>query len=346
MLKFRRAAIAGLLSALALALAGSAGGAPRTSLAAARTVYVPILMYHFIRVNPVPGDRVGFNLSVTPSDFTAQMDTLYRRGFHTITFDQLFAGINGAPLPSNPVILTFDDGFESFASQAVPIMKSYGFVGIDYVVPGFIDRPGYMSHAQLSQVVAAGMIIGAHTMDHVCLPRMSYSVARAEIVESRQILQQWTGQPVLDFAYPYGCSSPRDANLVAQAGFREAVVTDGSSLHPFTRRYTWGRLRVSGGENIATYASRLNTTPPPGPIPPAPCPQQSQAGWNRVAIAYCGGPALARSANSGPRPVQAPAAPASPPPTQSSVQASGSAGGWSRVAPSANGSTSAAHRPL
>src|ERR1700730_18441127 len=36
-------------------------------------VHVPILMYHYIRVNPEPHERLGFNLSVNPADFSAQL---------------------------------------------------------------------------------------------------------------------------------------------------------------------------------------------------------------------------------------------------------------------------------
>jgi len=37
-------------------------------------IHVPIVMYHYIRLNPVPGDQLGFNLSVTPASFNQQMD--------------------------------------------------------------------------------------------------------------------------------------------------------------------------------------------------------------------------------------------------------------------------------
>src|SRR4030081_2341301 len=36
-------------------------------------VHVPILMYHYIRTNPDPRDRLGFDLSVTLDDFGRQM---------------------------------------------------------------------------------------------------------------------------------------------------------------------------------------------------------------------------------------------------------------------------------
>jgi len=54
------------------------------------TINVPILTYHYIRVNPDRYDRMGFALSVTPSDFAAQMDWLAQTGYHTITTEDLY----------------------------------------------------------------------------------------------------------------------------------------------------------------------------------------------------------------------------------------------------------------
>src|SRR5437867_11375086 len=75
-------------------------------------VRVPILMYHYIRVNPNPGDRVGFRLSVTPADFEAQVTWLAANGYHAVDLQDLERYLAGArSLPSRPVVLTFDDGY-------------------------------------------------------------------------------------------------------------------------------------------------------------------------------------------------------------------------------------------
>ena len=84
-------------------------------------------MYHYIRVNPDPRDRVGFALSVTPAAFHAQMDYLARNHFHVIPLSQAVAAIRThGPLPSRPVVLTFDDGYADFYTAAVPEMRRTG----------------------------------------------------------------------------------------------------------------------------------------------------------------------------------------------------------------------------
>src|SRR5437763_2351139 len=73
------------------------------------SVHVPILEYHYIRVNPNPRDRLGFNLSVTPASFKAQMSWLSAHQYHAIDLADLRAYLAGQVyLPSRPVVLTFD----------------------------------------------------------------------------------------------------------------------------------------------------------------------------------------------------------------------------------------------
>jgi len=223
-----------------------------------RASAVPVLMYHFIRVNPVAGDQLGFHLSVTPENFARQMALLSLSGRRAVTLDAVLDAVDrGAPLPADAVVLTFDDGFESFASAATPIMRSLGMKGTDYVVPGFIDTPGYMSRGQLASVIGQGMTVGAHTMRHNDLAPMSDQDAAATIGLSRTTLQQWTGQPVDTFAYPYGSFNPRTPELVRAAGFRGALTTvPGADESPGVRM-TMPRVRIDGSDDIASFASRL-----------------------------------------------------------------------------------------
>ena len=91
-------------------------------------------MYHYIRVNPDPYDRLGFALSVTPSDFAAQMDWLAANGYHTVTMQDLvqyLSGVHG--LPSKPIVLTFDDGYADFYTTALPILRSHEFLSLIHI---------------------------------------------------------------------------------------------------------------------------------------------------------------------------------------------------------------------
>jgi peptidoglycan/xylan/chitin deacetylase (PgdA/CDA1 family) len=232
---------------------------PTPTIAGPHAVNVPILMYHFLRViKDVQRDRLGYNLSVAPADFALQLALLRREGYTAVSLsDVLDAMETGAPLPARPIVLTFDDGYNNFATIAAPLLAKAGYTGTDFVVSGFVGKPGFMGAAQIRQVVQMGMTIGAHTEHHVDLARVPLSVAEQEIDGSRVALQALCGQPVTDFAYPSGEFTQQTLQLVAAAGFRDAVTTMPGMYHDLGLPYTLTRIRVSGGESIQAFAQSL-----------------------------------------------------------------------------------------
>jgi peptidoglycan/xylan/chitin deacetylase (PgdA/CDA1 family) len=222
------------------------------------TVKVPILTYHYIRNNPDSYDRLGFALSVTPADFAAQMDWLASNGFHTITLAELNAYLNGARgLPSRPVILSFDDGYADFYNTALPILRAHDFTAVAYVVSGFIGRPGYMSAAQIVEADRDGIEIGSHTVNHVNLAKSSAGSVQFELIASKQALEQLVGHPVLSFCYPSGRFNYSVVVAVQAAGYQDATTTAFGYVHNLSSRYTWSRLRISGGETLSDFGIAL-----------------------------------------------------------------------------------------
>lgn len=220
-------------------------------------ITLPILLYHYIRVNPVPSDKVGWNLSVTPTNFAQQMAFLRFIGAHTLTLgDALDALRTGKALPPRSVILTFDDGYFDFASKAAPVMFQDGLKGTVFVVSGFLGRNGYMTRPQVRQVAAMGMVIGCHTVSHVALAGVPLSFAQQQIDIAHQQLQQLTGTPVTDFAYPYGSYDAAVEQLVKANGFADAVTTDAGAELYLSQPDAWPRYRVGGSDTLLSFAHK------------------------------------------------------------------------------------------
>jgi peptidoglycan/xylan/chitin deacetylase (PgdA/CDA1 family) len=221
---------------------------------------VPILTYHYIRVNPDRYDRLGFALSVTPSDFAAQMDWLAVNGYHPITTEDLYGYLQGARgLPSKPVILTFDDGYADFFTTALPILLSHEFRAEEYVVSGFVGQAGYMSAAQVKEADRSGIEIGSHTVSHANLATVSTGASWAQITQSKAFLEQLIGHPVVSFCYPSGKFSSAVASQVAAAGYHDATTTRFGYSHTMGDRYIWTRLRISGGEPLDQFAAAVRS---------------------------------------------------------------------------------------
>ena len=85
--------------------------------------YIPVLMYHFV----VPSDRVGStSLDVSVEDFQKQMWFLKTFGFRPISLDELYAIKSGEHKPKGrEVVITFDDGNETFIQFALPVLEKY-----------------------------------------------------------------------------------------------------------------------------------------------------------------------------------------------------------------------------
>ncbi|HEY8678348.1 MAG TPA: polysaccharide deacetylase family protein [Candidatus Dormibacteraeota bacterium] len=263
---------AGWLAGLALSIV--AGLLPQTASASsyqART-YVPVLMYHYIRVNPEPRDRTGYALSVTPAVFHEQMDYLARNHFHVIPLATAVHAIrSNQALPPRSIVLTFDDGYADFFTKAIPEMRRYGFTATDYVVPGLIGRPSFMSWSQVVSADRLGFTIAAHTMHHVPLARIARASAIAEMRQSKQVLEGMVGHPVIEFAYPYGSFNGYLAGQARAMGFESAASTMPGAWHQPGELWWLDRQRVSGSTSLFGFA-RLVGGPWPGAALVAPAP--------------------------------------------------------------------------
>src|ERR1700733_5285676 len=96
-----------------------------------------ILTYHHIADGDASSPYDPGVADATPAQFRRQMQTLVR--FCTpIGIDELVDAIEGAPLPKNPVMVTFDDGYRSCHDVALPILREVGMRAAFFVATSFV----------------------------------------------------------------------------------------------------------------------------------------------------------------------------------------------------------------
>ncbi|MGZ9585594.1 polysaccharide deacetylase family protein [Paenibacillus marinisediminis] len=124
---------------------------------------VAVLMYHHIEDHPTEPHVLS------AADFDKQMELLELNGFKVITFEEYTAFMTeGKDVPDNAVLLTFDDGYESFYTLAYPILKKYGYTATNFVMVAAVDnRTGVtkMTWDQMREMKQAGMSFYSHTYD-------------------------------------------------------------------------------------------------------------------------------------------------------------------------------------
>ena len=96
---------------------------------------IPALVYHDI--TPTPS---GDPFAVSRAAFAEQLEYLRTEGYSPISFSLLEKVQRGeARLPEKPVLITFDDGLASYATQARPLLERYGYPSVLSVVTGWLD---------------------------------------------------------------------------------------------------------------------------------------------------------------------------------------------------------------
>ena len=100
---------------------------------------VSILTYHHI-ADQDPGYPYDPDVAdATPIQFRRQLETLARYST-PIGIDELIRALHGAPLPKNPLMITFDDGYRSCHDTALPILRAVGVRATFFIATSFITE--------------------------------------------------------------------------------------------------------------------------------------------------------------------------------------------------------------
>jgi peptidoglycan/xylan/chitin deacetylase (PgdA/CDA1 family) len=245
---------------------GGSGGATR---GAPGTQAAPILIYHVINSPPAGAPFPG--LYVRPSELAAQMRALFAAGYRAVTLDQLLAyWREGVPLPpGKPIVLSFDNGYQSQYTQALPILRVYGWAGVENLqLSGLPPSQGGLSEAQVRGLIAAGWELDTQGYSHAELTALPAAQLHYQVAVAREILRRRYGVPVNWFCYPSG---HYDAAVIAEvmaAGYVGATTVLSGWASPSGDPYRLPRIRVLGGTSPQALlqlitAARGSAAPPP-----------------------------------------------------------------------------------
>lgn len=223
------------------------------------SVKVPVLMYHYVRRGINPKDKEAYFLSVTPENLDSQFAFLTQNNFQTISLNDLYDSLtNRVPLPPKSVVITFDDGYRDFYTDAFPIIKKYNLRVVSFYVADYVTYPGYMNWDMLREINNSGLVdIESHTLHHPNLTKISLVDARREIFDSKKVLEQGLGKKVNYFNYPYGAFNPLIVNLVQQAGYKMAFSTLVGNKMNSSEMFFLRRISVTGSDTIQTFSNKL-----------------------------------------------------------------------------------------
>jgi peptidoglycan/xylan/chitin deacetylase (PgdA/CDA1 family) len=185
--------------------------------------------------------------------FQGDCDYYQEWNYATVTLDQVLDHLNGVgTLPAKPLLITFDDGYNS-QYQAAQELNTRGMTGTWFLATDWVDGTqsqgagGFLeatplSWTQVRQMKAWGMDIQAHTKTHPDLTTLSASQVAAEFTACKAAIEsQVSGQAVRHLAYPYGAWNSTVTTALAGVGCQLArvvrIAADGTYPGPNLGRY-------------------------------------------------------------------------------------------------------------
>jgi peptidoglycan/xylan/chitin deacetylase (PgdA/CDA1 family) len=217
---------------------------------------VPILMYHHV----APQSEGSSLLWVSRTQFAGELAYLRRHAYHTVTLQQVYdCWTKGSPLPSRPVVLSFDDGYTDQYRYAAPLLRRYHDVAVlNLIVHNLGSAP--LTIAMVSRMASWGWEIDSHTITHRDLALLPAGEVHRELQGSRNLLRRYLHLPVNFFCYPGGAYDAAVVAAVRRAGYLAATSVRYGLARPGVL-FTLPRIVVFGGEPLALYAHSLGGSP-------------------------------------------------------------------------------------
>ena len=232
---------------------------------------IPILAYHSVSREATPRFKP---FTVSPELFAEHMDYLHHHAYTTLTVTQLITMLAEArqTFPERVIVITFDDGYADFFTEALPVLKRYDFTATLYIVTAFINgtsrwlqregetmRP-MLTWEQVRQLSSLGIECGGHSHSHRQLDILPLSMARDEIVRCKHLLEDHLGREVMSFSYPHGYHSNVVKRLVREAGYTSACAVKYEKNSVTPDPFALARLSVDADTSREMFAALLTRT--------------------------------------------------------------------------------------
>ena len=252
---------------------------------------LPVLVYHDIVRAPGADEY-----AITEQGFREQMAYLKRAGYRPLSLREVADIAAGrSRLPDKPVMLTFDDGLQSFRRTALPVLEEYGYPAVLSVVTGWLDGENIpASYAgrlmdwedvrAVSRLPHVEILSHTHNLHHgvpanpqgneapasitrrydPATDRYESEAAfrtriRADLTRSAQRLRAETGRAPPGVSWPYGFHDRLLGEEADRLGMRWQLVLDETPAR--TERFPWiNRALLRSVKTLAAFEDALHFT--------------------------------------------------------------------------------------
>lgn len=236
----------------------------------ARANALPILMYHGISDQSENG-AAYYKVNTAPEMFERQMRFLKEHGYQTIALSEAVRLLNRREsVGAKRVVITFDDGFRNFYTEAFPILRKYNFTATMFLPTGYIGVTRKSFHSfecmtwdEVRELRKAGIEFGSHTVSHPKLVELKWSDVERELRDSKMEMETQMGGRVTTFAYPFAFPQAKRSfvqkfgDALVENGYRCCLTTEVGRARPGDNVYRLKRLPMNSDDDMNLFRAKL-----------------------------------------------------------------------------------------
>jgi peptidoglycan/xylan/chitin deacetylase (PgdA/CDA1 family) len=228
-------------------------------------------MYHSISEHLFGMSHPYYHLSTSPEVFSGQMRWLRHAGYRTLDLAEAWAGLESGADLSGKVVITFDDGYRDFYTDALAVLKQCGFTATIFLAtdriqntPARMEGVDYLTWSEVRELYAEGMRFGSHTVTHPDLRSLGPEQIDYELGCSKEIIEQNLGTSIKWFSYPH--AFPEEdrrftrflADLLENQGFENGVSTIIGRARRKNHKLFLPRLPVNNWDDPSLLRAKLH----------------------------------------------------------------------------------------
>lgn len=206
---------------------------------------IPILMYHAI-------DNGPNDLYLNTYHFEQHVANLVQNNYSFITFEDLQKGM----VPKKPVIITFDDGYESLYTNAYPILKKYNAKATVFLISNYIGKKLYLNPQEIHEMNDI-VSFQSHTATHSDLRKLKVDEIDKEAKSSKETIQQLVSNKVIAYCYPAGKYNNDVLNVTAKY-YSYGLTTNLGVYHINNNPYIITRIRIDKTDTGEVFIKKLS----------------------------------------------------------------------------------------
>lgn len=251
---------------------------------------VVVMMYHHVT------DKGNQRYVISPEQFARHMAFLSKNDLHPISLTEFLTFVDTGVLPTeNAVLITFDDGYESYYTEAFPIMKRFGFPSVNFLITGRLrdtlerkreNMTTPLSFQQVKEMLDSGLVeVGSHTyslheeqeknewgdLGPETAPVYLEDLQRLEeeqeyrnrlyvdFTMSRVGISDLVQKPIRVISLPFGFTNDSVIETAKQAGYFYAFTSQPDIVRAGVKRYAIPRFDVGLREIDVTELNQLFT---------------------------------------------------------------------------------------